>query len=267
MRDSQTDPDPKEPDQVRDPQRTAGARDRELRQQDQALRAATAELTAFVQSVVHDLRAPLHIIQGFGEALGQDEQGRLLPESVDHLARIHEGVDQMNRRLDGLAKLTLLSVAPLERVSVDLGAIAEDILAGFRRDEPDRDVQLSIAPRLTVSADRRLMHAMLEHLLGNAWKFTERQRPAHIEFGGHTDGAEMVVFVRDDGVGFPADRVGQLFLPFRRLHSSSDFPGTGLGLASVLRIVRRHGGRVWGEGQPGQGATFWFTLPIDDVAR
>jgi PAS domain S-box-containing protein len=225
-----------------------------------ATEAANRELEAFSYSVAHDLRAPLRGINGFSAALLEDFGDKLDEEGRDYLARIIAGADRMGHLIDALLALARLTRTELAREAVDLTSIANSVIAQLRAAEPDRVVEFRGPSRLVTQGDPRLLRAVLENLLGNAWKFTRRRSPAVIEFGCEERGGDRAYFVRDDGAGFDMALSEKLFAPFRRLHNESEFEGTGVGLATVQRIVRRHGGRVWGEGEEGKGATFWFTL-------
>jgi signal transduction histidine kinase len=173
----------------------------------------------------------------------------------------------MSELIDDLLALARLSRAPLERQPVSLTDIARDVLGELRQREPDRRVELLVEDDLMASADRRLVRIALENLLGNAWKFTARRSEAHVRFGRTTRDGQSTFFVRDDGAGFDPDRAGRLFQPFQRLHSASEFEGTGIGLATVKRIVSRHGGCIWVEADLDHGATFFFTLQETSAQR
>lgn len=224
--------------------------------------AANSELEAFTYSVAHDLRAPLRSIDGFGQALLEDYSGKLDAQGQDNLQRVRAGAQRMAELIDGLLTLSRVTRADLHREKVDLSKMAMAIFKDLQRSEPDRRLEITIAAGLVTQGDGRLLQAALENLLGNAWKFTRRKTQARIEFG-RTERAVQngAFFVRDDGDGFDMAYADKLFAPFQRLHRQSEFPGTGIGLATVQRIVYRHGGRIWAEGAVGQGATFYFTLP------
>jgi DNA-binding response OmpR family regulator len=239
----------------------------------QALAEARAELTselerknreleAFSYSVSHDLRAPLRSIDGFSQALLEDYAPQLDAEGRNHLNRIRSGAQRMGELIDDLLALSRVSRAELHSTRIDLGALAESVLAELRRNAPNRDVEVSVEPALMADADRRLMLVALENLLGNAWKFTGKRDGARIVVGKAQVEHESAFFVRDNGAGFDMRYSNKLFSPFQRLHSPDDFAGTGIGLATVYRVIDRHGGRVWAESAPGEGATFYFTLPV-----
>jgi light-regulated signal transduction histidine kinase (bacteriophytochrome) len=240
----------------------------ERRRAEQALRHANAatetanrELDAFSYSIAHDLRAPLRGIDGFSQALVEDFAEMLPGEAKVHLGYIRESAQHMARLIDDLLSLARVSRTEIHRSPTDLAAIARTIFRRLREDEPHRIVDAIIPPKLMAVGDTDLLSAVLENLLSNAWKFTGRKSHALIELG-ITDGGEgPVYFVRDDGAGFNMEYADKLFSVFQRLHSVSEFAGTGIGLANVERIVRRHGGRIWAVGEVGRGATFSFTLP------
>ncbi|MET7418773.1 response regulator [Dactylosporangium sp. NPDC005555] len=212
------------------------------------------ELEAFSGSVSHDLRSPLQTILSFSELLMEEQTGN---EPGDLALRIHKAALRMNALIDALLQLAGANRGQIQRSDVDLSAVAVDVVEELRQRDPERDVEVGIQPRMRASCDGELVRAVLMNLVGNAWKFTGRTLRARIEIGC----SPQAFYVRDNGAGFPADRADQLFRPFGRLHSSSDFPGTGIGLTTVQRIVDRHGGRVWAQSEPGRGATFSFTLP------
>jgi signal transduction histidine kinase len=224
------------------------------------LTAANQELESFSYSVSHDLRAPLRAIDGFSQALREDEAGRLSPDSVLLLDRLQAAVTRMGQLIDDLLRLSRVTRAELRREPVDLGALAGSVLAELRQREPGRDVTISVQPGLTARGDPRLLRVLLENLLDNAWKFTSKRSGAHIEFFSETAQGELHYAVRDNGVGFDMAHASKLFSPFQRMHKASAFPGTGIGLATAQRIVHRHGGHIEADATPGVGATFRFTL-------
>jgi signal transduction histidine kinase len=220
------------------------------------LEATNRELEAFSYSVSHDLRAPLRTIDGFSAALYEDYEQALDATGQDYLRRIREGVQRMGHLIDSLLQLSRITRAGLIQEPVDLSALATAILNDLAAQNSGRRFVFEVHPDLKSSGDPRLLRAALENLLGNAVKFTAREPEARIEFG-HSEGA---YFVRDNGVGFDMRYASKLFNAFNRLHGDKDFRGSGIGLATVARIIRRHQGRIWAESQLGQGATFWFTL-------
>jgi PAS domain S-box-containing protein len=225
------------------------------------LEIANKELEAFSFSVSHDLRAPLRTIDGFSQALQEDCVDKLDSQSKDYLQRIRQGVKNMAELIDGLLELSRIARKEIEHQPVDLTKTARKIALGFQEAEPQRQVEFFIQEGIVVNGDAHLLVIVLQNLLDNAWKFTSKHPSAKIEFGTKKINGEEVYFVRDDGAGFDMAYVGKLFAPFQRVHSTKDFPGTGVGLATVQRIIHRHGGRVWAEGEIERGACFYFTLP------
>lgn len=224
------------------------------------LQAANAELEAFCYSVSHDLRAPLRGLDGFSQALLEDYGNQLGADGKNLLQRIRAGSQRMGQLIDDLLNLSRVSRSELHREPVDLSGIAKDVVGELRGHDPDRHVALRIATDLKANGDPQLLRVVLENLLGNAWKYTAKQPQATIEFGFDRDNGNSSFFVRDDGVGFDMQYADKLFTPFQRLHAMNEFPGTGVGLATVQRIISRHGGRVWVEAAVNKGATFHFTL-------
>jgi PAS domain S-box-containing protein len=225
-----------------------------------AAEAANRELEAFSYSVSHDLRAPLRSIDGFSQALVEDCADRLGDEGRDHLGRIRAAAQRMAELIDDLLQLSRIGRGELVRRPVDLSALARRAADGLRQIEPEREVALTVADGVTAAGDPRLLQVLLDNLVGNAWKFTRGTSPACIEVGVEPGTDPPVYFVRDNGAGFDMAYADKLFGAFQRLHSVREFEGSGIGLATVARIVHRHEGRVWGEGAPGRGATFRFTL-------
>ena len=231
-----------------------------LRRYAAELEAANAELDAFAYSVSHDLSAPLRGLDGFSQALLDDYAERLDPPAVEHLRRIRGGAQRMATLIDDLLRLSRVTRTEMRREQVDLGAMAHEIVAELRRREPGRDVDLLVGGDLVVHGDGRLLRIARANLLENAWKYTRRRPFARIELGRQGGPGSTTFFVRDDGVGFDPADAHRLFAPFSRLHSEDEFEGSGIGLATVLRVVRRHGGRAWAEAEIGKGATIYFTL-------
>jgi light-regulated signal transduction histidine kinase (bacteriophytochrome) len=222
------------------------------------LTMANRELERFAYSVSHDLRAPLRAIDGFSRLLGERYAGALDDEGRDYVARVRNAASRMGSLIEALLKMARLGRGGIHPVALDVGRMAADIVGELRANEPGREVEVSIAPNLRAVGDASLVRNLLENLLGNAWKFTRDSRPARIEVGREPGGA---FYVRDNGAGFPAEYADKLFRPFQRLHSQEEFAGEGVGLASVRRIVERHGGTIRADSVQGQGATFAFTLP------
>ena len=232
----------------------------QAQQAQQALEVANEELQAFSYSVSHDLRAPLRSVAGFGRALLEDFGPALPPEAKSLIGRMEAATQRMGHLIEAMLALFRVTRAELQRDTVDLSEMALTISNDLRGRQPNREVAFIIAPDMTVFADPRLLRAVLENLLENAWKFTATRPQAWIELGVTARDGQPTYFVRDNGIGFDMAYVDKLFSPFQSLHPRTEFAGTGIGLATVQRIVRRHGGQVWGEGQPDGGASFYFTL-------
>jgi two-component system, NtrC family, sensor kinase len=232
----------------------------ELEATNRDLAAANRELEAFAYSVSHDLRAPLRAIRSFTQALEEDAGERLEAESRDHLRRVVAATGRMADLIDALLELSRVSRAELGRVRVDLAVIAAALVDELRVRDPGRTVEIVIGPDLVAEADPRLARVLLDNLLGNAWKFTSKTERARIELGVDDRSGARTFYVRDNGAGFDMAHAANLFAPFQRLHGA-EFQGTGIGLATVRRIVERHRGRIWAESAVGAGATILFTLP------
>jgi signal transduction histidine kinase len=232
----------------------------QLRQQTVQLEATNHELEAFSYSVAHDLRSPLRGIDGFSQALIEDYAEALDATGQGYLRRICAAAQRMGELIDGLLTLSRITRGEFHHDTVDLTALAETIAAELQQQHPERKSTWRIAAGLIAYGDTRLLRALLENLLGNAWKFTAPRSHAHIEIGVLPQDGHPVYFVRDDGVGFDMTYADKLFGVFQRLHAMTEFEGTGIGLATAQRIAHRHGGRVWAEGAVDQGATVSFTL-------
>ena len=222
--------------------------------------AQAAEHSAFSYTISHDLRAPLRVVEGFGRILKEDYGSALDRIGNDHLDRMVAAAARMNHMIDALLALAQLSVQPLLRQPVNLSQLAQYVIDDLRRAAPERQVAVHIQPGLLVRGDPTLLRLVLDNLLGNAWKYSARRSDAEIRFEQVEHDGRRVLLVRDNGAGFDMRFADRLFGAFQRLHSSSEFQGTGVGLASVRRIVRRHGGEVWAESEVGGGARFYFTL-------
>ncbi|NUS38746.1 MAG: PAS domain S-box protein [Lysobacter sp.] len=222
------------------------------------LTMANRELERFAYSVSHDLRAPLRAIDGFSRLLGERYAESLRGEGREYVARVRSAAARMGELIDSLLKMARLSRGDLRLRALDLSRMAADAIAELRASEPQREVRVDIEPGLSAVGDSGLARSLVQNLLGNAWKFTRQADDARITFGRTPEGE---FFVRDNGAGFDPDYTDKLFRPFQRLHSQADFAGHGIGLASVKRIIERHGGSIRAEGRPGEGATFYFTLP------
>jgi two-component system, NtrC family, sensor kinase len=219
------------------------------------------ELESFSYTVSHDLRAPLRTIDGFSQALIEDYGDRLEAEAQHFLNRIRAAAQRMAALIDDLLSLSRISRTQVHRERVDLSSLAQTVADELRTQGQERTVVFQIEAGLSAHADRGLMRVLLDNLLGNAWKFTVRAADARIEFGAQTSETDTVFRVKDNGAGFDMAHAGALFQPFQRLHAAADFPGTGIGLATVRRVVDHHGGRIWAEGAVGSGATVFFTVP------
>jgi signal transduction histidine kinase len=231
-----------------------------VRERTAALDASNQELEAFCYSVSHDLRTPLRAIDGFSQALLEDLDGHLDAHAASHLARIRAASQRMSTLIDDLLSLSRITRTDLVHKRVDLSALARSICDEYAVAQPDRRVIVSVEDGLEAMGDPRFLRQVLENLLGNAWKFTGKQPDARVEFLSCDVPDGRVYIVRDNGAGFDPAYAERLFGVFQRLHAMTEFPGTGVGLAIVERIVKRHGGRVWAESAVGQGASFFFTL-------
>lgn len=234
--------------------------ERALAEQKAQLEAANKELEAFAYSVSHDLRAPLRAIDGFSQALMEEYASKLDVQGKDYLNRVRSGAQRMAQLIDDLLQLSRVTHSEMHRQKLDLTAVAWSIVQDLRRMQPERKVEFVVAAGVVAEGDPRLLRLVLENLLNNAWKFTSQHPTARIEFGVMDGEQGKVYFVRDDGIGFDMAYADKLFGAFQRLHGATEFSGTGIGLATVQRIIHRHGGRVWAEGEVGRGATFYFTL-------
>ncbi len=250
--------------QVRALNRTLESR---VAQRTRELTAINNELESFAYSISHDLRTPLRSIEGFSRLLSERYQQQLDEAGRDYLTRIRNATSRMSELIEALLKMSRLSRGQLNPLPLDLSQLAAEVVAELRSAEPAREVEITIAPDMKAVGDPPLVRNLLTNLLGNAWKFTRGCARPRIEFFQQTQGVadEPVFVVRDNGAGFEADYVGKLFRPFQRLHSQEQFSGHGIGLASVRRIVERHGGTIQADGKPDEGATFKFTLPGENA--
>ena len=224
------------------------------------LEAVNKELEAFSYSVSHDLRAPLRAIDGFSQALVEDAGPLLKPEHHSHLSRVRQAAQRMGLLIDDLIKLARVTRTDVKIDDVDLSEIAQTLATNLQDSAPERQAEFVISPDLQARGDPRLVQVALDNLLSNSWKFTAPRTPARIEFGKAVANGKPAFFVRDNGVGFDMNYAGKMFGAFQRFHDAREFSGTGIGLATVQRIIHKHGGRIWAESQPGEGATFYFTL-------
>lgn len=234
--------------------------ERRVQERTAQLEDANRELDTFAYTVSHDLRAPLRAIDGFSAALLDNYREKLDDEGKTYLRYLQEGSHEMRNLIDGLLSLSRSSRGELSAEQVDLSAMAATVANELRKAEPDRRVSIHIAPGVKAFADQLLLRAVMENLFGNAWKFTSRCSDGLIEFGSEEQDGKTVYFVRDNGAGFDMANSDKLYLPFHRLHKASEFPGIGIGLATVERIIRRHNGQIWAQSAVGDGATFYFTL-------
>jgi PAS domain S-box-containing protein len=226
----------------------------------EALEAANKELEAFSYSVSHDLRAPLRVIDGFSLALYEDYADQLDEQAGDYIRRIRASARNMATLIDDILNLSRISRTEIHSAQINLSAVVKGIAKELRETEPERVVEFKIADKIMVDGDLQLLKILMQNLLNNAWKFTSKRTQGSIEFGKKIEGGRETYFVRDNGAGFDSKYIDKLFIPFQRLHSTSEYPGSGIGLAIVHRIVSRHGGRVWAESETDNGATFYFTL-------
>ncbi len=238
-----------------------------LRQAITELRAVNHELESFSYSVSHDLRAPLRSVDGFSQALLEDCHDQLDTSGQDYLHRIRSATQRMGQLIDDLLTLSRVIRSEIQIEPINLSRLATNICNELQRTQIDRQLEFVIQPGLLVQGDERLLQVVLENLLNNAVKFTSKHSQAKIELGSSTtENGEVAYFVRDDGVGFDMNYADKLFSPFQRLHGMQEFPGNGIGLATVQRVVRRHGGRVWAAGTIESGATFYFTLAAEEIS-
>ena len=225
------------------------------------LEAANQELEAFSYSVSHDLRAPLRSIDGFSQALLEDYQDKLDDTAKSYLDRVRKATQHMGLLIDDMLKLSRVTRSGFHHASVDMSTMVREISEKLQQNDPVRTVDVIIREGVFVNGDSNLLKIALENLVNNAWKFTSKEARPQFEFGTTVKEGKTACFIRDNGVGFDMTYVNKLFGAFQRLHTSLEFPGTGIGLATVQRIINRHGGQVWAEAEVGKGATFYFTLP------
>lgn len=234
--------------------------DEELRGCLQDLEATKNELEAFLYSISHDLGAPLRAIQGFGRILLKKYSDILDETGKDYLVRMEAASRKIEGMVGELLQISRLSRAGMEIEDLDLSRIARRITDHLGKSDPERRVKFILAENVRAYGDEHLLTVVLEKLLGNAWKFTGKKKDAIIEFGVLPHGDERIYFVRDNGIGFDMNHADRLFQPFQRLHDEREFPGSGVGLATVSRIIRRFGGKTWAESEAGKGAAIYFTL-------
>ncbi|WP_020408894.1 HAMP domain-containing histidine kinase [Hahella ganghwensis] len=239
-----------------------GSLERQVEIRTAELKAANQELEAFSYSVSHDLRQPLRAIDGYSEAIAEDCSEKLDELAVEYLGRIRSASGRMSMLIDSMLTLSRVTRHKLDCEEVDLSQIVEGIASELRSAHPNRDVTMTIAPNVKAKGDERLLHIALSNLVENAWKYSSKKESAHIEFGVINKREGAVYFVKDDGAGFDMKYADRLFVAFNRLHTPSEFEGSGIGLATVFRIITRHRGRIWAESEPSRGSTFYFTLNV-----
>lgn len=239
----------------------------DLQERAAALEAANKELEAFSYSVSHDLRAPLRSIDGFSQAISEDYEDELDERGRDYLQRVRSGAQRMARLIDDMLDLSRVTRNEMVFRDVDLSGMAKDIAENLRMQEPERRVDFAIQPDLKARGDERLLRIALENLFNNSWKYTSKHPTARIGFGSRTFEQKRVFFVEDDGAGFDMKYAQKLFGAFQRMHADEDFPGTGVGLATVQRIIHRHGGAIWAESEVEKGTTFYFSIPAKEGIR
>jgi light-regulated signal transduction histidine kinase (bacteriophytochrome) len=232
----------------------------ELKRYATELEAVNKELESFSYSVSHDLRAPLRTLDGFSEAVLSDYGDKLDETGRDYLNRIRKASQTMSELIDDILKLSRITRTEMHKAKVNLSNLAQSIVEELKANQPERQSQIFIAPEIWVNGDKQLLQVCLDNLLRNAWKFTGKCPEARIELGITEKNGKKVYYIQDNGVGFDMKYVEKLFEPFQRLHSDKEFPGIGVGLATVQRVINRHGGRIWAESEIGKGATFYFTL-------
>lgn len=227
------------------------------------LESANKEMEAFSYSVSHDLRAPLRIIDGFSLALMEDYESKLDEQGNQYLNFVRNAAQRMAQLIDDILRLSRIGRAEMHFEDVDLSDLAASVIGEFRQQQPERRVDVTIEPGMITCGDANLLRIVLENLLGNAWKYTSKRADARIEFDLTQQDGERVYYIKDNGAGFAMAYVDKLFNAFQRLHTETEFPGTGIGLTIVRRVITRHGGKVWAEGEVDKGATFYFTLPTE----
>jgi len=248
-------------DDLKRAQRQIQVLNRDLASRNRALEALNKELESFSYAVSHDLRSPLRSIHGFAEALKNSAAPKLSPEECGWMQKIFDAAGRMDRLTEDLLRLSRVTRSQLKREPTNLTQLAREVVHELRQTDPGRDAVFAIADSLEAISDPVLMRVALANLLGNAWKYTARRPQALISFGKEQRDDQAVFCVRDNGAGFDMAYASKLFAPFQRLHSAREFPGSGVGLACVARVIHKHGGRIWADAKTGEGAAFFFTLP------
>lgn len=229
------------------------------------LKATKEELDALCYAISHDLRAPLRAIRGFGSAFAKKYDGQLDEVGRDYIQRINASGAELNGLIDGLLTLSRISREPMDRKRLNFSQLASSVTSFYLKRSPERKVNLLVTPEMTLDGDENLLRKMLEILVDNAWKYTAKVPVAEIQIRPHSDSQKNAFTISDNGIGFDMKLAPKLFSAFQRLHHLSDFQGAGLGLACARRIVHRHGGEIWGEATPGEGASFSFHLPTREA--
>jgi len=258
--------DRSEIDGLRGAQRRIQCLNRDLELRNRELEALNRELESFSYAVSHDLRSPLRAIHGFSEALKEAAVAKLSPAESGWLQKISDAAARMDRLTEDLLRLSRITRSQLKREPIDLALVARDVIHELRQTDPRRDVVFAVTDSLATRADPVLMRVALSNLLSNAWKYTGRSPQALISVGQEARDGQVVFCVRDNGAGFDMAYASKLFTPFQRLHSAREFPGSGVGLACVARVIHKHGGRIWADAKTGEGAAFFFTLPDEPDA-
>jgi light-regulated signal transduction histidine kinase (bacteriophytochrome) len=253
-------------DDLRAAQRRIEMLNRDLAARNRALEVVNKELESFSYAVSHDLRTPLRSIHGFSQAVRENAAAKLSADELHWLQKISDAAARMDKLTEDLLRLSRITRSQIKRETVDLTQLARETAHELRQSEPGRSVIFAIADSVKVQGDAVLMRVALSNLLGNAWKYTGRRESALISFGEEVVAGQKVFCVRDNGAGFDMAYASKLFAPFQRLHSAREFPGSGVGLACVARVVHKHGGRIWAEAKTDQGAAFFFTIPEDAMA-
>jgi light-regulated signal transduction histidine kinase (bacteriophytochrome) len=234
---------------------------RHLKETSDKLEYANKELESFSYSAAHDLRAPLAAIKGFSQIITEDYADKLDTDGQECMKKISESAEKMSTLIDDILRLSKISLHQINLQNVNMSSIAESVVDDLKKSFPQRNAEIKIQKELWVKGDVNLIQIVLTNLIGNAWKYSSKIKKAVIRFGLIERNERTVYFISDNGAGFDMNKMNKLFKPFQRLHPENEFPGTGVGLSIVERIIRRHGGKIWAESKQGEGATFYFTLP------